>query len=124
MKSLRILVIEEDTFFAEMLVRFIREIDSGMPIEPCAGAFEDLFAWRPDVLLLAMDNYGLKTVSRISQARGIVPQAFIIAMGKIDDAAYRELAVANGANDFINKRDIPNTLFPIIDQHLNRNISL
>jgi DNA-binding response OmpR family regulator len=128
MKPLKILVIEDDAFFSGMLVRFIQQIDAGVIVEVHAGTLEDLFVntggWQPDVLLVDLDIPGLNNLSRISYSRKILPQVLIIAMGMIGDVSYRALALANGADDYLDKNSLSNELFPLLSHHLSLKISV
>lgn len=122
MKSLKILVIEDDIFFSGILARYIQQTDAGVIVEARTGTLEDLFVCQPDVLFLDLDIPGLKNLNKISLARKILPQALIFVMGIIDDDSYRALALAYGADDFLGKNDLENKLFPALTHYLSLEI--
>ena len=66
---------------------------------------------RPRVILIGLDRPGLDAISRL---RKVLPGAGIIALSLLNDDAYRQAALAAGADDVVRKAELTTELLPAI----------
>ena len=66
---------------------------------------------QPQVILFGLDRPGLETISRLRDA---LPGVGIIAMTLLEGTAYRQAALAAGADDLVRKAELVTDLLPAI----------
>ena len=69
---------------------------------------QDLQPW---VILIGLDRPGLETTSRL---RKMLPGVGIIALSLLEGNAYRQAALAAGADDLVRKTELITDLLPAI----------
>ena len=71
---------------------------------------------RPHVILIDLNMPGLNGLETISRMRVMLPEVGIIALTLLDPKAYRQAALAAGADDFVAKANLTTDLLPAIRQ--------
>jgi DNA-binding NarL/FixJ family response regulator len=66
---------------------------------------------QPQVILIGLDRPSLKTISRL---RSMLPGVGIIALTLLEGNAYRQAALAAGADDLVRKAELVTDLLPVI----------
>lgn len=74
---------------------------------------------QPRIILLGLNQHHLGMLQVIPHVRASLPQSGIIVLGFLDVHAYREAALAAGADAFIAKAVINRELLPTIQMILN-----
>jgi DNA-binding NarL/FixJ family response regulator len=69
---------------------------------------------QPDVILLDLKMPGLTGFEVLPQLRAMLPAAGIIILTLYDFEGYRQVALANGADDFVPKDKLGTNLLPAI----------
>jgi two-component system response regulator NreC len=69
---------------------------------------------RPHVILIDLNMPGLNGLETISRLRVMLPEVGIIALTLLDPNAYRQAALAAGADDFVSKANLTSDLLPAI----------
>jgi two-component system response regulator NreC len=69
---------------------------------------------RPHVILIDLNMPGLNGLETISRLRVMLPEVGIIALTLLDPNAYRQAALAAGADDFVSKANLTTDLLPAI----------
>jgi len=65
----------------------------------------------PQVILIDLDTPGLETISRL---RNVLPGVGIVALTLLEGNAYRQTAMAAGADDLVHKAELVTDLVPAI----------
>jgi DNA-binding NarL/FixJ family response regulator len=71
---------------------------------------------RPRAILLGMGSQGLIDPAMLRQIQHIWPATPVIAMGLLDDEAYRKAALALGVSAFIAKEQLAQELAPTVQR--------
>jgi DNA-binding NarL/FixJ family response regulator len=66
---------------------------------------------QPQVILMGLDSPGLEAISRL---RNMLPGVGIIALTLLRNNAYRQAALAAGADDVVRKAELTTELLPAI----------
>jgi two-component system invasion response regulator UvrY len=69
---------------------------------------------RPHVILIDLNMPGLNGLETISRLRVMLPEVGIIALTLLAPNAYRQAALAAGADDFVSKANLTSDLLPAI----------
>jgi DNA-binding NarL/FixJ family response regulator len=105
----KILIVEDDPFFREILKEFLRGKSPGTAIEEATNgreALQRVQSFCPDLILMDIrlpDESGLTLTKRIKAGDSTVR---IIVMTSSDLPEYREAAIVNGADGFFVKGSI------------------
>ncbi len=117
MNPVSILLVDDNPTFLSIATRFLQTHDNLLVVGAVQGGQEALAQAqdsRPDVILVDLlmpDLPGWKLIPRL---RKMLPQAAIIALTLHPPDAYREVALAAGADDFVLKRTMSADLLPAI----------
>jgi two-component system response regulator DesR len=74
----------------------------------------------PQVIVIGLDMPGLETIPRL---RKVLPSVGIIALTLLEGNAYRQAALAAGADDLVRKTELTTDLLPAIRQVMQANRS-
>jgi DNA-binding NarL/FixJ family response regulator len=119
MRPIRVLLIDDNAAFLRAAAQFLRGHADIILVRSVLGGGDALArveALRPDVVLidLAMpDVPGLDLIPRLRSAR---PDVGIVALSFLDVDAYRQAALAAGADAFVSKAATGSDLLPAIRQ--------
>jgi two-component system nitrate/nitrite response regulator NarL len=75
---------------------------------------------QPDIILLDMNLAGTSGLSLIPFLRMNVPKSRIIVLTIMEDAVLRTAALESGADDFVSKKSMSQTLIPAIREQIAR----
>jgi DNA-binding NarL/FixJ family response regulator len=78
------------------------------------GALEQALSLRPDVILLDLNLQEESSIPLIPILKQHLPQARIVVITILEETGYSEMAIESGADAFIRKRAMPQTLLPSI----------
>ena len=70
----------------------------------------------PQAVLLGLGSNGLVDPQLLATLRHELPEAPVVVLGHLDDAPYREAALAAGAAAFVAKDTLDTTLVPTLRQ--------
>ncbi|MDE3089955.1 MAG: response regulator [Chloroflexota bacterium] len=121
---LRILLVDDNETFLEILTRFVQENHGGeFVVVGTAGASTEALAQsialEPQIILLDFDLPERQSAALIRDLRIALPQIGIIAMTLQDPGVYdycRQAALADGADALILKSALATELFPCIQR--------
>jgi CheY-like chemotaxis protein len=114
-----LLLVDDNPTFLRILSDFLGE-EEGILLVGTAGSGEEALEkakeLRPKVILLDLVMPGLGGLSAIPRLRSMMPDVGIIVLTVLDAKAYREPALAAGADDFVAKANLHTDLIPAIQQ--------
>lgn len=114
-----LLLVDDNPTFLRILSDFLGE-EEGILLVGMAGSGEEALEkakeLRPQVILLDLFMPGLGGLSAIPRLRSMMPDVAIIVLTVLDAKAYREAALAAGADDFVAKANLHTDLIPAIQQ--------
>ncbi len=121
---LRILLVDDNETFLEILARFLQENRGGEFVVVgtaggSAAALAQANALQPQVILLDFDLPRGQRSALIRDLRSALPQVSIVAMTLQDPGIYdycRQVALADGADDLILKNVLTTELLPCIQR--------
>lgn len=119
MKSISIMLVDDNPIFLRAAVQFLEAQDDINVVGTAEGGEEALIYvqdLKPQTILvdLAMPGLpGLKTIPRLREA---LPQANVIALTVMDTKGFRKAALEAGADAFISKSTMRTDLVPAIRQ--------
>lgn len=114
-----LLLVDDNPTFLRILSDFLGE-EEGILLVGTAGSGEEALEkakdLRPQVILLDLVMPSLGGLSAIPRLRSMMPDVGIIVLTVLDAKAYREPALAAGADDFVAKANLHTDLIPAIQQ--------
>ena len=111
--KIRVLLVDDNEDFRRAATDFLQRQCELTVIGAIRGkkALAQAQYLQPQVVLIGLDRPGLETISRL---RKVLPGAGIIALTLLNDNAYRQAALAAGADDLVRKAELPIDLLPAI----------
>lgn len=108
-----IFLIDDNADFLTAAARFLRA-QHGIQVlgeaQSIAAALPEIRCVRPDVVLLDWLMPDINGVTALPLLKALQPSPRVIILTLYDDSAYRLAAYANGADDFICKRELCDSL--------------
>ena len=119
MNPISVLIADDNPTFLRIVTRFLEEQSrkTVSVVATARGGEEALAqaeALRPQVVLIDLNMPGLSGLEAIPRLRRALPDAGIIAVTLLDTDAYRQAALAAGADDFVSKITLNAELLPAI----------
>ncbi|MBI4013344.1 MAG: response regulator transcription factor [Candidatus Rokubacteria bacterium] len=117
MADIRLLLVDDNPTFLRLATRFLEaqdEIRVVGSLRSGTDALARVHDLRPDVVVIDLAMPGLSGLEAIPLLRRALPDAGIIAVTLLDTAAYRQAALAAGADDFVPKMTLSTELLPAI----------
>lgn len=117
MEPIRIMLVDDNQTFLSIATRFLQQTDGVEVVGAMSSAEESLRnapALQPHVILMDLKMRGMSGLEAIPQMRLLLPEARIIALTLFGTPAYRQAALAAGADDFVSKRSLNADLLPAI----------
>jgi DNA-binding NarL/FixJ family response regulator len=112
--KIRVLVVDDNEAFLRVATDFLQRHDELIVVGAICGGEEALAQvqdLQPQVILIGLDTPGLETISRL---RKVLPGVGIIALTLLEGNAYRQAALAAGADDLVLKAELTTELLPAI----------
>jgi two-component system NarL family response regulator len=112
--KIRVLVVDDNEAFLRVATDFLQRHDDLIVVGAICGSEEALAQAQdlgPQVILIGLDTPGLGILPRL---RNILPGVGIIALTLLEGNAYRQAALAAGADDLVPKAELTTELLPAI----------
>lgn len=119
MAPISVLPVDDNVTFLHILIDFLREEEEIIVVGTARSgeeALEKAKELQPQVILLDLIMPGLGGLSAIPRLRSMMPDVGIIILTVLDAKAYREAALAAGADDFVAKANLYTDLIPAIQR--------
>jgi DNA-binding NarL/FixJ family response regulator len=119
MRPIRVLLIDDNAAFLRAAADFLRGHADIILVRSMLGAGDALArveALRPDVVLVDLAMPDIPGLDLIPRLRGARPELGIIVLSFLDVGAYRQAALAAGADAFVAKAATGSELLPAIRQ--------
>ena len=117
MKPIRLLLVDDNPTFLDMLDEFLQEKEDLLIVgtaRESESAITQTQLLQPDVILLDIRMPGMNGLEAIPRLREALPGVGIVILTIYDLAPYRKAALAAGANEFVSKQDIFTRIVPSI----------
>jgi DNA-binding NarL/FixJ family response regulator len=121
MEQYRLLLVEDNTAFLSIALRFLSSNPAFSSIATANTAREGLALaelLQPQLVLLDLNLPETLGLQVIPQLRALLPQVKIIALTVWDSDVYRKAALQAGADDYVTKDRIHASLLPAIWRQL------
>ncbi|MBM4466803.1 MAG: response regulator transcription factor [Chloroflexi bacterium] len=116
-RPIRVMLVDDSEAFLRAAVEFLEQHE-GLSVVATARsgreALDQALRLRPDVILLELEMANLTGFELLPQLRAMLPKAGIIILTLYDFRGYRQVALANGADEFIPKDELVTDLVPAI----------
>ncbi len=112
--KVRVLVVDDSEAFLRVATEFLQRQHELTVVGAICGGEEALAQaqdLQPQVIVIGLDMPGLETIPRL---RKVLPSVGIIALTLLNDKAYRQAALAAGADDLVSKAALTTELLPAI----------
>jgi DNA-binding NarL/FixJ family response regulator len=112
--KIRVLVVDDNEAFLRVATDFLQRHDDLIVVGAICGGEEVLAQAQdlgPQVILIGLEASDLETISRL---RKVLPGVGIIALTLLEGNAYRQAAMAAGADDLVRKAELTTELLPAI----------
>jgi DNA-binding NarL/FixJ family response regulator len=112
--KIRVLLVDDNEAFRRVATDFLQRQYELIVVGAICGSEEALAQAQdlgPQVILIGLDKPGLETISRL---RNMLPGVGIIALTLLEGNAYRQAALAAGADDLVRKAELITDLLPAI----------
>jgi DNA-binding NarL/FixJ family response regulator len=112
--KIRVLVVDDNEPFLRVATDFLRRHDELLVVGAICGGEEALAQvqdLQPQVVLIGLDTPGLEILPRL---RNMLPDVGIIALTLLEGNAYRQAAMAAGADELVPKVELTTELLPAI----------
>lgn len=119
MKTISVLLVDDNPAFLRIVTRFLEEHDDIVVVGVASGGEEALALAQelePDVVLIDLAMPGLSGLETIPRLRAMLPEVGIIALTMLDTKGYRQAALEAEANEFVAKASLDRELVPAIRQ--------
>lgn len=117
MESIRTLLVDDSPIFLNITIDFLQQHGDVAIVGAATGGKEGLAlaqALQPQVILLDLCMLNLPGLEAIPHLRQMLPEAGIIVLTLHNIDAYRQAALAAGADDFVAKATMSADLLPAI----------
>jgi len=124
--KIRVLVVDDNEPFRRVATDFLRRHDDLIVVGAICGSKEALAQAQdlgPQVILIGLDTPGLIGLETISRLRKVLPGVGIIALTLLEGTAYRQAAMAAGADELVPKAELTTELLPVIRRVMQANRS-
>jgi DNA-binding NarL/FixJ family response regulator len=121
--NIRVLLVDDNEAFRRVATDFLQRHYELIVVGATCGGEEALAQaqdLQPQVILIGLDRPGLETISRL---RNVLPGVGIIALTLLEGNAYRQAAMATGADDVVRKAALTTELLPAIRRVMQVNRS-
>jgi DNA-binding NarL/FixJ family response regulator len=111
---LRVLLVDDNEAFRRVATDFLqrqRELIVVGAMRGGEGVLAQAQDLGPQVILIGLDRPGLEIISHL---RKVLPGVGIIALTLLEGDAYRQAALAAGADDLVRKAELTTDLLPAI----------
>ena len=115
--KIRVLVVDDNEAFLRVATDFLQRQHELTVVGAICGSEEALAQaqdLQPQVILIGLDMPGLTGLETISRLRNVLPGVGIIALTLLEGNAYRQAALAAGADDLVPKAELTTELLPAI----------
>jgi DNA-binding NarL/FixJ family response regulator len=115
--KIRVLLVDDNEAFRRVATDFLQRQHELNVVGAMCGGEEALAQAQdlgPQVILIGLDMPGLTGLETISRLRNTLPGVGIIALTLLNDNAYRQAALAAGADDLVRKAELTTDLLPAI----------
>ncbi|HWP94932.1 MAG TPA: response regulator transcription factor [Gammaproteobacteria bacterium] len=112
-----ILVVEDHGAMRRLLAAWLQECFPASTVQTASSGEEALALVRgksPDLALIDIELPGIDGIETARRLRQAVAKVRIVMLSIAEDAHYRNLAGAAGADMFVAKRDVHHALLPIV----------
>jgi DNA-binding NarL/FixJ family response regulator len=112
--KIRVLLVDDNEPFLHVATDFLQRQHELTVVGAICGGEEALAQaqdLQPQVILIGLERPGLETVTRL---RNMLPGVGIIALTLLEGNAYRQAALAAGADDLVPKARLTSELLPAI----------
>jgi DNA-binding NarL/FixJ family response regulator len=109
--------VDDNANFLRIATSFLQRYGDLYVVGAVGGAEEALVqaqSLQPHVVLLDLDMPNLTGLRTIPRLRELLPRVGIIALALSNGSAYRQAAMAAGADAFVSKATLVNELLPAI----------
>jgi len=114
---IRVLLVHNHEAFLRVATEFLQRHHELVVVGTARGSEEALAKaqeLRPEVVLIDLRMPGPNGMATIPRLRVMLPETGIIALTLLDPNAYRQTALAAGADDFVAKANLSTDLLPAI----------
>lgn len=126
-RSTRVLLVDDNKDFLRVATEFLQRSAQVLVVGAVCGA-EDALArvesLQPQVILIDLEMPGLTGLETIPRLRSLMPFVGIIALSLSDSSAWRQAALAAGADDLVSKSALLSDLLPAIWEVMDDRVSL
>jgi CheY-like chemotaxis protein len=115
--KIRVLLVDDNEAFRRVATDFLKGQHELIVVGVTCGGEEALTQaqdLQPQVILTGLDMPGLTGLETISRLRNTLPGVGIIALTLLEGNAYRQAAMAAGADDLVRKAELVTDLLPAI----------
>ena len=112
--SIRVLALDDNEAFLRVATDFLQRHDELIVVGAICEGEEALAKAQdlgPQVILIGLDKPGLEILPRL---RNMLPGVGIIALTLLEGNAYRQAAMAAGADELVRKAELTTELLPAI----------
>jgi len=112
--KIRVLVVDDNEAFRRVATDFLQRHDELIVVGAICEGEEALAKAQdlgPQVILIGLDKPGLAILPRL---RNMLPGVGIIALTLLEGNAYRQAAMAAGADELVRKAELTTELLPAI----------
>ena len=105
----RVLLVDGNSDFLHVAADFVRRREELVlvgAIEGGEGVMAQALDLNPEVILIDLDMPGLTGLEAIPHLRTALPEVKIIALSLSNDSAYRQAALAAGADELVTKTEL------------------
>jgi two-component system NarL family response regulator len=115
--KIRVLLVDDNEPFRRAATDFLQRQHELIVVGVTCGGEEALTQAQdlgPQVILIGLDMPGMTGLEMITRLRNVLPGAGIIALSLLEGNAYRQAALAAGADDLVRKAELITKLLPAI----------
>ena len=114
---IRVMLVDDNPFFVDAARDFLdlhKTVELVGTAADGPGALEQAVSLRPDVILLDLNLREESSIPLIPILKQHLPEARIVVITILEESAYSEMAMESGADAFIPKRAMTQTLLSSI----------
>lgn len=115
--KIRVLLGDDNKAFLRAATEFLQRHDELVVVGAICGGEQVLVRaqeLRAQVILVGLDSHGQTGLETISCLRDTLPDLGIIALTLLEGHAFRQAAMADGADDLVRKAELTTELLPVI----------
>ena len=105
----RVLLVAGNSDFSQITAEFVRQHEDLIlagETEGCVGIVRQAVDLQPQVIVIDLDGPGRTCLEAIARLRTALPEVGTIAMALSDGSAYRQAALAAGADELVTKAEL------------------